>query len=54
MQKLTYNSDRVSILNAALVGIEFEFYSNLDQEETREKMSKLLGRDIRLETKAHS
>lgn len=54
MQKLNFNSDRVSILNAALVGIEFEFYSNLDLEETREQMSKLLGRDIRLETKAHS
>lgn len=54
MQKLTYNSDRVSILNAALVGIEFEFYSNLDLETTCDKLSKLLGREIRLETKAHS
>lgn len=54
MQKLTYNSNRVSILNAALVGVEFEFYSNLDLETTCDKLSKLLGREIRLETKAHS
>ena len=54
MQKLNKNSDRNSILNAALVGVEFEFYSNIGLEETRKSLSKLLGRPIRLETKAHS
>ena len=54
MQKLNRNSDRNSILNAALVGVEFEFYSNIGLEETRKSLSELLGRPIRLETKAHS
>lgn len=54
MQKLNRNSDRNSILNSALVGIEFEFYSNIGLEETRKAVSSLLGRPIRLETKAHS
>ena len=54
MQKLNRNSDRNSILNSALVGIEFEFYSNIGLEETRKSVSSLLGRPIRLETKAHS
>ena len=54
MQKLTKDSPRESILNAALMGIEFEFYSNLDLEDTRKKLADLLGRKIRLEDKAHS
>jgi hypothetical protein len=54
MQKLTKDSTRESILNAALMGIEFEFYSNLDLEDTRKKLADLLGRKIRLEDKAHS
>lgn len=54
MQKLNRNSDRNSILNSALVGVEFEFYSNIGLEETRKSVSSLLGRPIRLETKAHS
>jgi len=54
MQKLNKNSDRNSILNCALVGVEFEFYSNIGLEETQKSLSDLLGRPIRLETKAHS
>ena len=54
MKKLNKNSDRNSILNAALVGVEFEFYSNIGLEETQKSLSKLLGRPIRLEDKAHS
>lgn len=54
MQKLTKDSARESILNAALMGIEFEFYSNLDLEDTRKNLADLLGRKIRLEDKAHS
>jgi hypothetical protein len=54
MQKLNKNSDRNSVLNAALVGVEFEFYSNIGLEETQKSLSKLLGRPIRLEDKAHS
>jgi hypothetical protein len=54
MQKLAYDSPRESILNAALMGVEFEFYSNFDPEETRKSLVKLLDRKIRLEDKAHS
>jgi len=54
MQKLTYDSPRESILNAALMGVEFEFYSNIGLEETRKSLVKLLDRKIRLEDKAHS
>jgi hypothetical protein len=54
MQKLSHDSTRESILNAALMGVEFEFYSNLDQEKTRKSLEVLLGRKIRLEDKAHS
>ena len=54
IQKLNRDSDRNSILNSALVGVEFEFYSNIGLEETRKSLSDLLGRPIRLETTAHS
>lgn len=54
MQKLTIDSSRESILNAALMGVEFEFYSNIDLEATQKSLAKLLDRKIRLEDKAHS
>lgn len=54
MQKLKYNASRQQVLNASQMGIEFEFYSNLELEETQESVSKLLGRKIKLEEKAHS
>jgi hypothetical protein len=54
MQKLNKNSTREQLLNSALVGVEFEFYSNLELEETKKSLSELLGRKIQLEDKAHS
>ncbi len=54
MQKLNRDSSRISILNGSQIGIEFEFYSNLELEETQKSLSKLLNRKIRLEDKAHS
>ena len=54
MQKLTIDSSRESILNAALMGVEFEFYSNLDLEATQKSLATHLDRKIRLEDKAHS
>ena len=54
MQKLNVSSDRHSVLNASQIGIEFEFYSNLELEETQKSLSELLNRKIRLEEKAHS
>lgn len=54
MQKLNKDSSRISILNGSQIGIEFEFYSNLELEETQKALSKLLNRKIRLEDKAHS
>ena len=54
MQKLNKDSSRISVLNASQIGIEFEFYSNLEVDETQKALSKLLNRKIRLEDKAHS
>lgn len=54
MQKLNKNSSREELLNSALVGVEFEFYSNLELEATQKALSELLGRKIQLEDKAHS
>lgn len=54
MQTLNRHSDSNSVLNTALVGIEFEFYSNYSIEETQKRVSELLDRKIQVETKAHS
>jgi hypothetical protein len=54
MQKLSIDSSRESILNSSLMGLEFEFYSNIDLEATQKSLAKLLDRKIRLEIKAHS
>ena len=54
MQKLNVKSDRTQILNASLIGLEFEFYSDLSIEETQKSLSQLLGKKIRVEDKAHS
>lgn len=48
------NLNESGILQNALVGVEFEFYSNFSAEETAEKLAKLLGKKIHVETKAHS
>ena len=42
------------ILKNCLVGVEFEFYSNLPIDETAKQLGKLLNKKIRVETKAHS
>lgn len=48
----TFNDSE--ILKNCLVGVEFEFYSNLPIEETSKQLADLLGKKIRVETKAHS
>lgn len=48
----TFNDSE--ILKNALVGVEFEFFSELSVEETAKKLEVLLGKKIRVETKAHS
>jgi hypothetical protein len=54
MQKLKSNAHRAEVLNASQMGIEFEFYSNLELDETHKSVSEILGRKIKLEDKAHS
>lgn len=54
MEKLNKNSGKEQILNSALVGVEFEFYSNLSLEDTQKSLQDLLNRKIQLEEKAHS
>jgi hypothetical protein len=48
------NLDDANILKNALVGVEFEFYSNFSAEETAKKIAILLGKKIHVEIKAHS
>jgi hypothetical protein len=48
------NIDDANILKNALVGVEFEFYSNFSAEETAKKIAILLGKKIHVEIKAHS
>jgi hypothetical protein len=48
------NIDDSNILKNALVGVEFEFYSNFSAEETAKKIAILLGKKIHVEIKAHS
>ena len=42
------------ILLSAQVGIEFEFYSNFDADETAVKLSRLFNKKIYIETEIHS
>jgi len=44
----------VHILQNALCGVEFEFFSNFSADETAKKLAVLLGKTIHVETKAHS
>ena len=48
----TFNDSE--ILKKALVGVEFEFYSNLDIDKTAKEIGDLLGKKIQVEDKAHS
>lgn len=48
------NINDANILQNALIGCEFEFYSNLPAQETADKLAELLGKKIHLEDKAHS
>lgn len=48
----TFNNSE--ILKNALVGVEFEFYSNISIEETAKELAGILNKKIRVEEKAHS
>lgn len=48
----TFNDSK--ILKNALVGVEFEFFSNISIEDTSKKLGALLDKKIRVEEKAHS
>lgn len=48
----TFNDSE--ILKNCLVGVEFEFYSNLPIDETAKELAALLNKKIRVEKKAHS
>ena len=48
----TFNDS--DILKNSLVGVEFEFYSNHSIEKTAKEIGVLLGKKIRVESKAHS
>ena len=48
----TFNDSE--ILKNALVGVEFEFYSNISIEETAKELAGILNKKIRVEEQAHS
>jgi hypothetical protein len=48
------NLNDSNVLQNALVGVEFEFYSNFSAAETAKKLATLLGKKIHVEEKAHS
>ena len=48
------HKNKEDIFKCSLIGVEFEFYSNLNKDETRERIARLLEKKIRLEDKAHS
>tara|TARA_A100001037_G_C15153237_1_gene641151 strand:+ start:7489 stop:8799 length:1311 start_codon:yes stop_codon:yes gene_type:complete len=52
--QITKNKSKKDILSMSLVGVEFEFYSNLSIEDTADSLAKLLNKKIRVEDKAHS
>jgi len=48
------NLNNSNILEKALVGVEFEFYSNKPIKTTAKELADLIGKKIRVEDKAHS
>jgi hypothetical protein len=42
------------ILQKGLVGVEFEFYSNISLQDTAKQLGEFLGKKIRIETKHKS
>ncbi len=48
------DEQKSKILLNSKVGIEFEFYSNFDADETAVQLSRLLGKKIHIETTSHS
>ena len=52
--QITKHKTKEDILGDALIGVEFEFYSEKTREETRKELASLLGKKIRLEDKVHS
>jgi len=48
------NLNDANIVSNALVGVEFEFYSNKDIKTTAKELADLIGKKIRVEDKAHS
>lgn len=48
------NLKNSKILDNALIGVEFEFYSNKSIDDTAKELGALLGKKIRVEEKAHS
>jgi len=48
------DTKKSSVLLNSNIGFEFEFYSNLEEAETKRSLEELLGKKIHVEEKAHS
>ena len=49
-----YTNEQLNAIHYSKIGIEFEFFSNFDLKKTKEELSNLFGKKIRIEEKAHS
>ena len=49
-----YSNQQLNAIHWSKVGFEFEFFSNLDLDKTKESLTRTLSKKIRIEEKAHS
>jgi hypothetical protein len=49
-----YTNEQLNAIHYSKIGIEFEFFSKFDLKKTKEELSNLFSKKIRIEEKAHS
>tara|TARA_R110001599_G_scaffold75912_1_gene207902 strand:- start:4264 stop:5559 length:1296 start_codon:yes stop_codon:yes gene_type:complete len=49
-----YSNQQLNAIHWSKVGFEFEFFSNLDLDKTKESLTRALSKKIKIEEKAHS
>ena len=49
-----YSDELLNAIHMSKVGFEFEFYSKSDLTKTKDSLTRVLGKKIRIEDKAHS
>jgi hypothetical protein len=49
-----YTNEQLNAIHYSKIGIEFEFFSNFDLKKTKEELSNLFGKKIKIKEKTHS